>query len=305
MVQSIEQLCLFQGVEQSPRDVAREAVLELSALLECDKVPSDNSSDRSHLTSEGELSRILEASQSVSIDDLNQTSLDIAAFFADDEKESLSGVNLAPAPSEIVSQLLNYVRDRHHLTRRAHFYAFIKEIDARLAHDLRVLRNTVVHGPASEADRQRESSGRSFLSRLAGFLGLSTGAADKEFRTLTNRDVEEIWNSLALVEQSNDCESGSIWELLLNCLVELVGGHISGRVVSQRECLPYPDQFLEDVVLYGRWSGTPPPADVAARYRASSYIPSHRRNCATFFGSGRRGDLPFGFLTSVAKESRS
>jgi hypothetical protein len=223
-----------------------------------------------------------------------QAVLDLAAFLEIQANDTQG--DSEPVPFEAFSQLLNYVRHRHHLARRAHFHAFIKEIDAQLARELQVVRNVVAHQhqnvPAAETARP------SFLSRLAGFLGLSQGAAEKEFRTLSNRDLEGIWDALS-VDPSGYSETQSVWELLLNCIVELVGDRLSDQVVSRDATSP-PDSVRENVVLYGLWSGTPPPSDVAARRRRCSSTSEFRGSHAAFFRSGRGRDLQHRLFRAVA-----
>ncbi len=249
MAESLEQLSLFETGAASPRDAARQAVL------------------------------------------------DLARFF--EFPEALPGQEPRPVTSETLAELLNYVRHRHHLTQRAHFYAFIKEVDSRLAHDLRVLRNAVVHQSGSDSEA-REQNKPSFLSKLARFLGLSREAADKEFRGLTNNDLEGIWDSLDPEEPgAASVRTQSIWELLLDCLVELVAARVSIQV-AERRAPRHPHSPRENVILFGLWSGTPPPADVAAFCPICSYTSELRGNHAAFFRSVSGTDLQHRFFTSAA-----
>ena len=54
-----------------------------------------------------------------------------------------------------------------------------------------------------------------FLYKLAAFLGLSVGAAEREYHSLTTRELESIWESvIEEIESADDQTDHSLWHLL-------------------------------------------------------------------------------------------
>jgi len=205
-----------------------------------------------------------------------------------------------------ISQQLKHVRDRHSLTRRAHFYAFISEIDYQLKWETLSANRWYTSASYSWTNvvHKEYASKPTFITRLARFLGLSHGATDREYRSLTNRDLEDVWESLlADVDSASDALEYSLWQMLQDCLVEILGARMAARPVERRT-LTFRDVPRERLVLYGFWSGTPPPADVAALrslLHADQHPTSPGGNDATLHRSRRRRDLYHWCFKTAAK----
>ena len=165
-----------------------------------------------------------------------------------------------------LSEQLRVVRDRHSLARRKYFYAFIDEIDFQLRQQLQV--EPSPFGPAARFQHDPAASvcspKPSFLSRLAAFLGLPLGAADREYRSLSTRDLELIWESVVEdVEAATVATDESLWHLLHDRFLQGLSATLTSRPTHRR--VPDGLQLLRDRLLFfGFWTGTPPPPDVEA-----------------------------------------
>ena len=177
----------------------------------------------------------------------------------------------------LLSEQLAIVVDRHSLARKKHFYAFVDEVDYQFTRQ--------VHSAAIEADALKYhahdlvapavSAKPSFLSKLAAFMGLPLGAAEREYRSLTTRELESIWELVIEDFESSEFQvEHSLWHLLHERILRVLSDTLTARPVLRR--VPKSRHLVRDRLLaFGFWTGTPPPADVAASPSIARLLARH------------------------------